>query len=69
MSKDQAAIELRIVLDDLGVWDDFPARKKLREPEMGDNVFRRLQTQRDPLRMSAQVESPRFDSVRRRQTL
>jgi hypothetical protein len=36
---------------------------------MGANVFRRLQIQRDPLRMSAQVESSRFDSVRRRQTL
>ena len=35
---------------------------------MGANVFRRPQTQRDPLGMSVQAEGSRLDSVRRWQT-
>jgi hypothetical protein len=35
---------------------------------MGANVFSRQRTQRDPIRLFAQVEGPPFDSVRRRQT-
>jgi hypothetical protein len=35
---------------------------------MGANVFSRLQTQRDSVRMFAQVKGSPFDSVRRRQT-
>jgi hypothetical protein len=35
------------------------------EPEMGANVFSRLRTQRDLLRMFSQVKGFPFDSVRR----
>jgi hypothetical protein len=66
MSKDQADIELRTVLDDLGVCHGSRcARRCGSQKWVRANVFRRPQTQRDSLRMSAQVEGSRFDSVRR----
>jgi hypothetical protein len=43
----------------------LPAFQMLWEPEMGANVFRRPQTQRDVARIFSQVKGSPFDSVRR----
>ena len=48
---------------DLDAW--LPARQAPWEPEMGANVFSRLQTQRDVARFFSQVRGSLFDSVRR----
>jgi hypothetical protein len=64
-NNDRIGSELRAARVDLGVLGGWlPAFQMLWEPEMGANVFRRPQTQRDVARIFSQVKGSPFDSFR-----